>query len=221
MKNNKGISLIELVVAIGIMSIVMLIITEMLVNATRFFERQSSNVELQNEAQIVTNYLTEAIMEANGMEFDNVTGVYKLFTTAPGAGGTDTYATGKGEKRILYYDSANTSLYVVVFNVSDPIPDSSTFARDGYLISKQVEGFNISFAKADIMDDSTTEDPSTGATAAPEKGVINPVKVDIEFRLRHNLAAANFEITADCRNHLNEVSLTDSSGTTKYTAYDR
>lgn len=217
MKNNKGVSLIELIVAIGIMSIVMLIITAMLANATRFFEKQSSQVELQNEAQVVTNYITEAIMEANGMEFDKTIGAYKLFTTDATTG----KATGKGEKRILYYDSATTSLYVVVFDVANDIPDVSSYSRTGYLISNQVDAFTINFAQADVQDDSTTEDPSTGATVAPEKGVINPVKVEVEFRLRHNIAAADFEITADCRNHLDKVSIIDASGTTEFKAYDR
>ena len=76
--DNRGISLIELMVSVAIMSIVMLIATGMLTNASRFFEKQAAQVELQNEAQVITNYLSESVMEASGMEFE-ITDTSTLF----------------------------------------------------------------------------------------------------------------------------------------------
>lgn len=219
MTNNKGFSLVELMVSVGIMSIVILMVTAMMSNASRFFEKQTAQVELQNKAQVVTNYISEAFMEASGMYFNitdaNNSGTYQLFTVDP----TDaTKTTGKGIQRMLYYDYATTSLYIISFDSEEAIP--STVAHEGYLISDEITGFEVKFANAEAHDDTTTA-PADGSTPPKIKAVINPVKVTVVFTMAHNTASSKFEVTADCRNRLNEVVVTDSSGTTTYKAFDR
>ncbi|MDD6571018.1 MAG: prepilin-type N-terminal cleavage/methylation domain-containing protein [Thermoflexaceae bacterium] len=219
MTNNKGFSLVELMVSVGIMSIVILMATAMMSNASRFFEKQTAQVELQNKAQVVTNYISEAFMEASGMDFNitdsNNSGTYQLFTVDP----TDaTKSMGKGIQRILYYDYATTSLYIVSFDSEQEIP--LVMANDGYLISDEITEFEIKFAEAEVHDDTTTA-PADGSTPPKIDAVINPVKVTVVFTMAHNTASSKFEVTADCRSHLNEVVVTDSSGTTTYKAFDR
>ncbi len=221
--NNRGVSLIELLVSIGIMSIVMLIITAMLTNASRFFEKQSAQIDLQNEAQVITNYLTESVMEASGMEF-NVTdvstgaGIYKLYGVDSSTGSL----TGKGDQRILYYDSSNTSLYIVSFDESASVPDPSTYASIGYLISDGIQYFSLDVDKGEVTDPNEPTATEADGTPIIEIGVRNPITCKIKFRLSNGLATSDFELTVDCRNHLPEVSITQGANPTEiYKAYDR
>lgn len=223
MKNNKGFSLVELMVSVAIMSIVIVIATTMMANASRFFEKQTAQVELQNKAQVVTNYITEAFMEASGMYF-NITdsensGTYQLFTADPA---DPTMSVGKGIQRILYYDNATTSLYMISFDATQPIP--AVAPQEGYLISDEITGFEVQFVKAEVHDDTTTA-PADGSVPDKIDAVINPVKVTVLFTMAHNNVSSKFEITADCRSHLEEVVVTDTGGgtavTTTYKAFDR
>lgn len=221
--NNKGVSLIELLVSVAIMSIVMLIATAMLTNASRFFEKQSAQIELQNEAQVITNYLTEAVMEASGMEFiitDTSTGsgIYKLYGVDVDTGDL----TGKGDQRLLYYDASTYSLYIVSFDAADPIPDPSTYASIGFLISDQIKYFSMDVDKGPVTDPNEPTATEADGTPIVETGVRNPITCNIKFTLAHNIVSSDFELTADCRNHLSEVTITKGSDPTEiYKAYDR
>ena len=202
--NNKGISLIEMIVSIGVMSILMVLATTMLTNAARFFEKHSAIVDLQNEAQIVTNYLSEAVMEATRMDF----------TLAP-SGGIDCYKFfkegSKGNQRILYFDQSNTSLYMYTFQgVVDEttITDFNTLSdaqKRNYLISNEVTAFSMTLDKYVEATPSTSSiDPST-PTSAPTELVKNPIKANITFTIDHANITRSFSISADCRNILDYV----------------
>ncbi len=221
--NNRGFSLVELLVSVAIMSIVMLIITAMLTNASRFFEKQSAQIELQNEAQVITNYLTESVMEASGMEFvitdpSTGSGIYRLYGVDPSTGAI----TGKGDQRLLYYDASTFSLYIVSFDAGDPIPDPSTYASIGYLISDGIQSFSMDVDKGPVTDPNETTATESDGTPIVEVGVRNPITCKIQFRLSNEKASSDFELTADCRNHLSEVTITRGSNPTEiYKAYDR
>ncbi len=221
--DNRGISLIELMVSVAIMSIVMLIATGMLTNASRFFEKQAAQVELQNEAQVITNYLSESVMEASGMEFEITdtstgAGVYRLY----GVDAVTGDLTGKGDQRVLYYDAAATSLYMVSFSATDAIPDPTTYASIGYLISDDIRYFYMDVDKGAVTDPNETTATEADGTPVVELGVRNPITCSIKFTLAHNSASADFELTADCRNRLSEVLITKNGDPTEvYKAYDR
>lgn len=235
MKNNKGFSLIELIVSIAIMSIVLVIATTMMTNASRFFERQSAEVELQNEAQIVTNYLSEAFMEATAMEctaesFTESGGLLKMSGAMTivlyGTKTDDTGAVsvdGKGEQRVIYLtpnaDGMTYSLYMVSFDSEDAIPSSSTYTAPGYLISDNVSTVVISIPYATVED--SNAEPLPDGSIPTINCVTNPIKPKVEFVLTHTLATSNFELEANCRNLLDKITITDASGTKEYEAYNR
>lgn len=221
--NNKGFSLIELMVSVAIMSVVMLIATTMLTNASRFFEKQTAQVELQNEAQIITNYLTEAVMEASGMEFvitdlSTGEGVYRLY----GVDSTTGDLTGKGDQRIIYYDASTFSLYMVSFGASDAVPDPSIFPSIGFLISDEIRYFSMDVNKGAVTDPNETTATDADGNPVVELGVRNPITCNIQFTLAHNSVSSDFELTADCRNHISKVSITKGGDPEEvYKAYDR
>lgn len=207
--NNKGFSLVELIVSVAIMSLVMVIATTMMTNASNYFERQNARVEIQNESQLVTNHLSEAVMEATGMQFtyDESTGAgtYILFSD-----------DSKGNQRVMYYDYDKHSLYMVSYEkkkVADVLTDGSWIA-DAYLISDEITSFHIDYDwgySTSPEDINPSTEPSTEAGTdpadAPQKVVRNPIKVRITFTIAHNRASGDFEITADCRNTLEKITI--------------
>ena len=56
---NKGFSLIELVVALGIGSIVLLMVSVMLVRGTGLFRSENNEVNMRNDYQILRNQLDQ------------------------------------------------------------------------------------------------------------------------------------------------------------------
>ena len=67
-KDNKGTSLVELVIAMMISAIIILMITFFLNNASKSFRITNDDVNLQMEAQSIINQLSNLVMEAEYME---------------------------------------------------------------------------------------------------------------------------------------------------------
>ena len=65
--NNKGFSLIELVIAMGISSIVLLMVSIMLVRGTSIYREENDDVNMRNDYQLIRNQLDQAIMEAKSL----------------------------------------------------------------------------------------------------------------------------------------------------------
>ncbi len=227
--NNKGLSLIELVVSLGVMSILMALATTLMLSASKYFETQAARTELQNEAQLITNYLTTTIMEATDMNFtitdaSTGAGVFEFYEKDATTGN----ATGKGSQRVLHFYPDMNMLYMVSFEsgVAPTITYGDESARM-YLISDEITSFRMSFdygeetnpdavveADPDDMLAATLEDTTTYI-------VKNPIRVYVEFTMKHNGATSNFEISADCRNTLDDITYTKGGATTTFKAYDR
>lgn len=186
LKDNDGLSLVEVLVSMALMSLVMSIAVVMMVNGSRFFERQSAQIDLQNESQIVSNYLSECIMEATAFE-KITTGpqiAIKLFDEDADA----------SNKRTLVYNVDTKSLYLVNGEV-----DPSLYETEGYLISKRVSDFTISYST--YVDEA---DPLVEGDV-DETLIRNPLKVYMTYTLYTTIAQRNFEVTANCRNQLLEL----------------
>lgn len=70
-KNNKGLTLIELIVAMAIFAIAGIAISAFIVFATRNFATSNTNVKLQYEQQIVVNRVRDMVLETSrGLNFN-------------------------------------------------------------------------------------------------------------------------------------------------------
>lgn len=71
-KNNKGFSLVELIVAIGILAVVGTIIAFIMTTSSKNYRRMSLEAQMQSEAQLVANMISEYAIDA--YDADNICG---------------------------------------------------------------------------------------------------------------------------------------------------
>lgn len=120
LKQNKGASLVEVLVALGVSAIVFVIVGAFITNGTNFFNRQSRTIKLQNELMEVSNKINDNIMQATAIElYHNNTANYgegfKLYTgeVDPETGVFITGTKGSTAKLIQWDGMTNKNLYVL------------------------------------------------------------------------------------------------------------
>ncbi len=103
--NNSGLSLIELVVSIAIFSIASVAIFEFVMVAIRHYQKGTSEVEVQYEAQLAMNQLQDLLIDANRGVTYMVNGSTAILSDAEIADGTVT------DKQVFIY---NADRYYVI-----------------------------------------------------------------------------------------------------------
>lgn len=125
-KDNRGITLVELLIAIAISSIIVGAATFFLMTAHKNYTEASASIDLQSETQILMEQVGTWIMEGNRVAVQPVT---------PGAATKDKLviyqiprtitATDKASKRVIWL-SASGKLYMKKFTgISDPDLDTT------------------------------------------------------------------------------------------------
>lgn len=174
--NNKAFSLVELIVAVAVGSIVMLIIFAFIASGTNFFKRQMDTVNLQNELQETSNKITDAIMEASDIKCEKVgdmvyieTGIFKLKSDKESTSEeTSPEENSKTKsKLIVWTGEKDTTVYVIDFDVLSsirPTKDELSKKYQGYLCSSHVVKFNFEFNSDFYNDPYSVWEESRGAT---------------------------------------------------------
>ena len=105
--NNLGLSLIELICTVAVFSILITGIASSVLISTRVYSKSTTDVAMQQSAQVLTNYLTNLVVDAKNVEYsvEGTSGdkVLKV-TDTNDAVTTITYTDGA-----LYIDSDNGS----------------------------------------------------------------------------------------------------------------
>lgn len=70
MSDNKGFTLIELIISITISALIFIAVSSFLRQSIIYYRRSNEDVSLQMEAQIILNQLIDLIEEANHVDFD-------------------------------------------------------------------------------------------------------------------------------------------------------
>ena len=68
--DNRGITLIEVLIGIAIMGIVSSMISAIMVGGTNFFRKQSATIDLQNDSQLITSSMSAAILEGTNFTLE-------------------------------------------------------------------------------------------------------------------------------------------------------
>lgn len=66
--NNKGLSLIELLIALAISSVILGAVAMLVTNGVSGYNKQTTTSTLQDDANLTMNHITNAIMEANTID---------------------------------------------------------------------------------------------------------------------------------------------------------
>lgn len=196
MNNNKGFSLIELLVAIGVSGVVILMISFIMVQGTTLFKGENEVIDIQGEIQIVRNQITEALMGAKSVvvveaedgvviytgEVDKESNRLKAETSGP----SDTNVVTT--ERIITYVKATKSLYI-----SSTKQDA---VSEGSLVSNYVTDMKVVF-----KDDNAQKFDKGGVDYYR-----NPFSVNVSLTLEHGEQQSDLNIDVRVRNILTQVS---------------
>lgn len=188
---NKGFTLIELIVAMAIGSIVLLMVSVMLVRGTSIFRAENNEVNMRNDYQIVRNQIDQVIMEAKILIIEEQ-GEDIIIYTGEIDQTTREFVTPLAERtteRIITYDKSEKCIYI-----------SGTYADhkiEGNRICDIVEDFTIG-----VSNEVKREINSTGAE---EVYYLNPIRVDITLKLVNKKSDMNSVFAVNLRNRLKEV----------------
>lgn len=153
-KDNRGITLIELIIAIAISTIVVGAATFLLSTAQKNYSSASASVDLQSEAQILMEQMGTWIMEGNRVEVnaagDKLT-VYqiprKVTTTRPT--GAETLKTDTS-KRVFWISNklkGKKMLYMKKFDgIADPDSDTTDVVDADAILDNCIGEYVASFS---------------------------------------------------------------------------
>lgn len=199
--NNKGFSLIELVIAMGISSIVLLMVSVMLVRGTTIFREESDDTNIRNDYQLIRNQLDQAIMEAKSLVVETQGTDLIIYTGEVDADRNFTAASISTEK-VITYDTVTNSLYIS--NTYD------THKAPGNILTDIVDEFSL-----EISNDKKTEIVDGTETAY----YVNPVSVNISLTLENKRTSIDTEFTINFRNRLSKIAMyTTANGNVRLNA---
>ena len=204
-KDNKGFSLVELLVAITISAIVAGGIGYLLTTSLRMYNKDTVDVTLQQELQIALNQIVDYAMESETIvaDFDGNPPEYLALGTFESASGTGVLDKTKLDAQIIWQDG--NKLYLKKTTVDDfclssnpadadyrkidkskiesLIPSAGT-SSDANLLAQYVTEFKVT-GIGGIVDVKDESDAVTGHAYE------NPLSVILELKFEKSVAAAN------------------------------
>lgn len=130
--NNKGLSLLEVLIAVAITGIVATLLAVFISSGTGYFRKQSNSIDLQNMLQETSNKITDSLMEATSVRIKEQEGALWIYT-----GDFDEIEPKVKPKLILWIKSAG-EIYVMDYDIS-----SISGVDEGYCMAKYVKDFTI------------------------------------------------------------------------------
>lgn len=165
-QDDRGITLLETIIAITIAVIVMGAATLFLRNALRGFQLASETINLKVEAQVLMEQFSTWVMEGNYCEFNEDKGeglfvIYHIPREAPGT--MDQNLMGKCWMKVFRHTNGNLYVYEEEFDLGDggisrddiidmvnsPVTWQESWPMDqANLISDCVEEFDVNIARS-------------------------------------------------------------------------
>ena len=162
-RNNKGLSLVELIAAVAIMAIAGIAICGFISFCSRSFANSNENVKLQYDQQMVVNRVRDTVLEtSNGISYDPATHTLRVFSENP-----------KFNKTAV--NSATNPKYmvtVIAWNGNKTDPDDTSFDPTA---ESQLTLGSIATEKTSLADISTI----TLSTQAVLTDTLNDFDVDL------------------------------------------
>lgn len=189
MTKSKGMSLLELIVAVAMSSIVMVTLSTIIVSASRAYGRENNNSKVQNNAESVYNRVENSLMEAQSIRLIRlVGGGFFIENDAHNVSG-DGFVHTNG--RAVLYTPSDGRIYM-----SDTTGDmiATSTSKESYLLTKSVTAFDIKLNPACIKTD------EYGDTY-----ISNPVMFDMSLSMDLRGRKTGYSRTIALRNKLKSV----------------
>ena len=189
--NNKGFSLVEVLVTIAIVGIIATLIGAIITQGSRFYSRERNTINLQNDLQECSNKIVDVLMGANSVEREDFADsvVIKVVNNKPVV-----------RTRIIYYlKPSGTSTVGSLYVFENAIPaagDSDEW--DGCCLSTCVESLSIDIDETShpyITD-------SEGNTVRDTNHVSLPVILNISVKVSNEKNSKSDSKTITLRNNL-------------------
>lgn len=144
LKQNKGMSLLEILVSVAISMIVMVLAATFISSGSVFFKKQSKTIDLQNELMECSNKINDALLQSTeeldisvGSAVDGAkiyTGKYDITSKK--------FTSGKGSARFIDWSSTDKTLYVM-----DMIEMADAELKKGYLMGSHVDNITVNISE--------------------------------------------------------------------------
>lgn len=150
-QNNKGMSLVEVIISVAIVSIILTVVFSFMVTGSRIFTSSTTEVQMQQDAQLVLNNIENRILDAQlgaYYEQDNATNPTFAKLTILNEG-TREYIFWVGTENKIYYDSdtVNTAdLDSIVAKNQTDLTGSGTKE----MLAESVERFFVEFKETKV-----------------------------------------------------------------------
>ncbi len=151
MKNNKGFSLVELIVSFAILAIAGVAVYGLMSTSTSHFTRTGSDVGLQYEQQVVVNRLRDVLMGASdALSYDDATKTLVIYSQEdlgplPGGGVGHTY---KYNVTKIYLNGEQLKQVSKLFDTIADVDATTLVDADASLLGESVK--DVSFDLSDI-----------------------------------------------------------------------
>ncbi len=150
MRNNKGITLVEVLVTVAILSIVIVTASTFMTTSSRSFARESADSDVQSEAELAVNQIEDLIIDVNGgvsMTDDTDKMELLLYHAEDDSSGVTVY-----KKRTVTWDKTNGNIDCSEWNM---VYDSSVddYVEDGAAVyAGQLLADNVTNFIVDLSD---------------------------------------------------------------------
>ena len=137
-RDQRGITFIELMIAIAISSIIMIAATMFLGAAHKNYNNASAQIDLQSESQILMEQIGMWVMEGNRVEaLDPSTSgaqggivIYRIPRKTSVEKPNGVAAPEPASKRVIWLSASGKKLYTKTAAVADPEKDTTVIAAD-------------------------------------------------------------------------------------------
>lgn len=138
-KNNKGFSIIELLVAMAIMAILSVALVGFISSGSNSYRNTNQNVKIQYDQQLVVNQLRDLILEASaGMYYDASSQTLAIYSRSTDAAGITSYPVTR-----ISYDSTDKKMTFGKKTFPTVSAIDFTTITDNKLLAEHVSQFNV------------------------------------------------------------------------------
>lgn len=180
-KNNKGFSLIEMLVCLAISGIVILSAFSFILVGMDNYKKTSKTTSLQQEVSFTDNTFGEAIRDSSQAD------VYIVYYDT-----TDDIELHTG-KKVLFYDKDKDSIYIYKETAFDP----SNPSKSDNLVTKYVKNLNIKFVSDNVDTGleaaNTTIDSNNNKTVKAYSGLVK-VEAEFEYKSKSSVSEVTYQI---------------------------